>query len=305
MCTALAVASVGREFGTDIQNYRAFFADPQSVMAVESMEPPYVLLGGFLERMGGNPLWAIDVVAFVSLGLVAMFAISEERSLASLVIVLGWLLCQQFWGTIRSGLGVALLLFLDRKYLKTGRFQWGALVAPLFHWSLLMHPIAFFLKFKARTAIVVSIAAFAAITAVGSIKDRFFDLIPGEWSLVANYAALQTGLTDTALARPAVSALVIHLIIVLALTRIVDDAELPRWLGPLTILYVSTCVFYDFEQVSGRVANVLVGFRILALIAIYRRAERLRVPSFVTRLGVLSYCVVVAAQYLVVAAEYF
>lgn len=294
--------SFGRDFGTDIDNYVDYLKALDSASTASSLEPLYIYLGQLCLDLGLGRTAVIELTALASIVLIAVFCSRQRNPLAALVIVLGWMLLQQIWGTIRMGLGVCLLLFANEIYVRRGRIPWWTLLAPVFHWSLLAHPFTLLLRWGARTAVVLSVATYAVVTISGSIRALFFAFVPEQMAAVANYAALQG---ETVATMPSPVPLVIHLALVYALSKTCSREELPRFLGPLTLLYCATCLFFDFDQAGGRVANILISMKMLALIKVYDEAERLSSKAVLVRSAILLYCGLVAVQYYVANAEYF
>nr|WP_242477784.1 EpsG family protein [Rubrivivax gelatinosus] len=298
----IQLVSFGRDFGTDIDNYVDYLKALDSISTANSLEPIYIFLGRICLDIGLGRTAVIELTALASIMLIAVFCSRQRNPLATLVIVLGWMLLQQIWGTIRMGLGVCLLLFANEIYIRRGRIPWWTLAAPVFHWSLLVHPFTLLLRWRARTAVVLSILTYAVVATTGSIRTLFFAIVPDQMAAVANYAALQGESVATI---PSPLALLIHLMLVYALTKTCSQEELPRFLGPLTLLYCATCLFFDFDQAGGRVANILISMKLLALIKVYDEAERLSSRALLVRSAILAYCCLVALQYYIANAEYF
>lgn len=299
----LALLSYDRQFGTDVENYIGYFKDIESPDSLSSLEPLYVAATHLAYQLGLGRTAVIEVAAWASIALLCVYCCRQKHPLASLLICLGWLLFQQFWGTIRMGLGICFLLFANYIALHRRRIPWWTWIAPAFHWSLALNPLLIRLRVGPRWAILIAVVAFLAVSAIGSIREIFFLFVPSSLEAIANYSALQL---ESASRFPPLMPLLIHIALVFAITRATNDAvQRAAFLGPLTILYCATCLFYDFDQAGSRAANILISVKIIALIHVYDYAERVfRSPTLV-RAVVLSYSSLVAIQYWIANAEYF
>lgn len=302
VCAVLILLSLGRDFGTDIDNYQEYLRDLDSDVTISSMEPLYIASARLLQALGLGRMSLLDVIAAASLALIAIFCARQRHPLAALVIVLGWLLLQQVWGTIRIGLGICVLLLLNDAFFRSGRLPWATWIAPVFHWSLIAHPLGLLVRMRPWVAMCLPIAVYAAVVMFGSFRNAFFAVVPSELEAIANYAVLQTGNAPT---KPSPTPLLIHLALVAALTKTQSPSDCQRLLGPLTLLYCATCLFFDFEQIGTRVANILLSVKVIALIWIYDDAARLPGGLLIARPAILLYSAAVGMQYYLLHLEYF
>ena len=298
----LMIFSIGRSFGTDIENYQHYFSNWSTDEAAYSLEPIYLTSASLLQAFGFRPTVVIELIAIASLTLITIFATKQRAPLAAFIILLSWLLLQQIWGTIRMGLGVCILLFANEIHIRKGRTPYWTFLPAMFHWSLLLNPFFMFIRLSARMAALFSVGTYLAVVSTGSIRHLFFNIVPPQMEAIANYAELQgVDMVTT----PSATPLAIHLCLIHALTKVCSPQELPRLLGPLTFLYCMTCLFFDFDQAAGRVANILISMKLLALIRIYDGADLLSQHPSLVRGLILTYCILVSTQYYGVNSEFF
>lgn len=302
ICILISIYSLNRNFGTDIFNYRFYFSDPTSNVSAIALGPAYVFTAHFIQVVGLSPEITIDLIAILTVIFIKRFVTKSTYPVSSIIIILSWILLQQIWGTIRMGLGTAFLLALDKKYIETGKFSKKFFLAPLFHWSLIVHPIILLIRISLIPAITVSILTFGFMKYVISVKNVFFHLIPASLSPITNYAILQSNSIEHTLSP---LPLIIHLSVIIGIQIVCSRVESKKFIGPLTILYCFTALFYDFDEVAGRVANILIEFKILAMITIYNRADKFGRARFIIRPLILVYNLSVAIMYFTSQEDYF
>ncbi len=292
--------TINRDFGTDIYNYLYLFNNSAQIQTQEALEPLYLFAVHILQLYGLPPSILIDFIGIFSAILLFLFATKFKNITISIFILSGWLLLQQIFGTIRMGIGLLFIIYPTLKYVLQGDIKWHIFFGPMFHWSLISFPLSIFFKLSLRKSIIISCVALTFVLIFGSIKSIFFDFVPDNIDKIYNYSEHQS-LNSSGF--PYLSVL-IHFAILFILSRILDKKQFNRIGGPLTLLFISNLLFYDFDYIGGRVANILLPYKLIALLLIFNNHFSRKIYN-VGKLIIPFYCIYTSIQYYLANVNYF